>query len=167
MDASPGLTSPTPDPLLDKHADPELERLLPQSVAGTDLRILSLTAAEFLTPETSAGVAHFVQEVGGDLDKVTLATGFDPARVLTGAISAVRVPGADPATLQSAYVRLEVSQADPPPTISQRDIGGKLVDVMKVGTGGVMRYVFSTAAVLFIVDALDEPTATAFIKAVR
>jgi hypothetical protein len=40
------------------------------------------------------------------------------------------------------------------------------VDALVVGSGGVVRYVFSSADVLFIVDALDESTGTAFIEAV-
>jgi hypothetical protein len=136
------------------------------SVSGTTLRARSVAVSGLLTPETAPGFEAFVNDVGGVLDQVTLASAFDPSGLLPGSISALRVPGANPATLRSAYVRLEVSQANPPPTVSHDEIGGRLVDALVVGSGGVVRYVFSSADVLFIVDALDESTGTAFIEAV-
>jgi hypothetical protein len=160
--------SPTPDPLLDRHADPDLETKLPHSVLGTPLQTRSLTAAEFVTPAAAAGFGQFVQQLGGNLDDVTLASGFDPDGLLSGAISALRVPGADPAALLAAYIGLETTQASPAPTVAQREIGGRVVQAMSVGTGstGLTRYVFAEGDVLFIVDAVEEQTATAFIEAV-
>jgi hypothetical protein len=164
----PGLSGGSPDPLLARHDDPSLERLLPKAVAATPLSTRSLSAAEFIPEAASSAFAAFVGPLGGDVAGAALATAFDGTGSLQGTINALRVPGADPGGLLAAYVSLEAGQAPESPTVAERDIAGRVVHALTIGTGpnSVTRYVFGDGDVVFIVDAIDEQTAIAFIEAV-
>jgi hypothetical protein len=163
----PGLSGESPDPLLGRHDDPSLERLLPTTVAGIPLSTRSLSATEFIPQAASSAFASFVGPLGGDVAEAALATGFDGTASLQGTINALRVPGADPSGLLAAYVSLEASQAPESPTVAERAIAGRVVHALTIGTGAnsVTRYVFGDGDVVFIVDAIDEQTAIAFIEA--
>ena len=144
-----------PDPTMPgMDADPELESLFPQTIAGEPVVVYSMPGADFISdPEDVAQVTAALGTVGKTLDDVTIALALLP----NGAVTAIRVAGAD--TSAFAVALLEgVQGADlemVPTQVASKDV---------IHVPAIPAYAYPAGDVLWVVQ-LDEPALTEVLTA--
>jgi len=138
-DASAGrLTSERPPPPVIaiaaelRHADPELEALLPDTLGGVALTIESQTGGDLST--TSAPFDTFLAGLGKTRADFTLASAYAKGGGLKAEVGAWHVKDADPALLLPNFKEVMQASSTTPLTIVEETIGGR--DVTRIGDPG-------------------------------
>lgn len=158
---------PSVAPITTRHADPDLEALLPAQVSGTALQRSSYKLSELLDAGGNRAVIDtFLRSIGKSETDGSSATAADPTGALAGGIIALKVSGADPAVLLPAIVSLEKSDLGAGATLRQATVGGKGVTVVSIGSGvNDTEWVYGHGDVVFVVHTSDEALAAAFLQA--
>ena len=106
--ARPGDTTPSSRPrpaasvsqtvpgLTGRHADPELEALLPETLGGVTLMRESQRGTELST--RSPALETFLADLGSSLDQFSLASAYNGGGFLKAEVGAWRIPGSRPGT---------------------------------------------------------------------
>lgn len=165
--ASSPASPPSPLAVTSKHADPALEAQLPANVSGTALQHYSVTLSDALDAGGDrASIDAFLQTIGKSESDGSFGVAFDPSNTLNGGISAIKVSGADTATLLGAIVPVEQSDLGAGATTRQATVGGKDVTIVSVGTGpNDTEWIYGRGDVVFLVQGADEALAAAFLQA--
>lgn len=109
----------------DRHADPELEALLPQTLGGTALTIESQAGTELSTQSTAFDA--FLQGLGKTRADFTLASAYSSGGGLKAEIGAWRVKGADTSLLLPGFKNAVQASSATPLTQAEETIGGRAV----------------------------------------
>jgi hypothetical protein len=168
--ASPAAGAPSLPPILSNHFDPELEAMLPAEAAGTALQRYSVALYDLQDPDGDhSAIDAFLQSIGKSPSDATFAAALDPSAKLTGGVSAIKVTGADPASLLAAMVSVEQSNLGGRATVRQGTLGGKNVTSLSVASEATgldeTEWLYGRGDVVFIVHADDEARAVAFLEA--
>jgi hypothetical protein len=138
----------------DRHADPELEALLPKSLGGVALTIESQAGTDLST--NNAAFDAFLKSLGKTRGDFVVASATAPG-TLRAAIGAWKVKGADPAALIPAFKTVLQASSTTPLTITEQHVAGHLVT--KIGEKGELAqgplYVFARDGTLFFVQTPD------------
>jgi hypothetical protein len=141
-----------------RHADPELEAMLPAKLGGVVLLVESQAGTELATG--SAAFDAFLSSLGKTRADFTVASAYAQGG-LKGAAGAWRVKGADTAALLPAFkTTIQTSSATSLVT-AEATIAGK--QVTRIGDPGQMArgslYVFARGDTLFFVQTPDPALA--------
>ena len=155
------LRPTAPSPRSRRHALPELEALLPASVAGIDLERLSITGPDFYKTGSDVNrsqLDELLKNLGKTVDDLNVADAGDPTGRAVFEIGIFRVAGATPDQLLSEWVAFDQA-AKPgrikvtPETVDGRALT-KVVD-SSVQVGGTA-YAFAIGDAIYLVKA-DDP----------
>lgn len=145
-------SSPAPLPVPSAQTDPDLEALMPQSVAGQPLAIESrkgLAIFEGSDPTAIQSLVDGLAAQGKTLADVSIAIAHDPDYTI--AITALRVPGVAAATLIGPVLGMAPAeeQIQQVPGV----VAGKDVTVVTDSTG--VQQLYAAGDILWIVRAVD------------
>jgi hypothetical protein len=134
-----------------RHADPELEALLPTSLGGVALTVESQAGPELST--NSAPFDAFLNGLGKTRADFTLASAYAPGGGLKAEVGAWRVKGADTALLVPSFEDVMQASSATPLTIAGETIAGRAVT--RIGdpgqlTRGPLYVVVRGEALLFV-----------------
>jgi hypothetical protein len=115
----------------DRHADPELEKLLPQSLGGVALTIESQAGTELMT--NSAAFDGFLKTLGKTRADFSLASAYAPGG-LKAAAGIWKVKDADAVALMPAFKTALQSSSNTPLTIKEETVAGH--EVTRIGGPG-------------------------------
>lgn len=115
-----------------RHADPEIEALLPETLGGVALTRESQRGSEL--SQQSSALEEFLADVGGTLDEFTLASAYSRSGDLEAQVGAWRIPGADSARLMPGFIESIQASSTTKLTISEISLGGH--DVTQIGVSG-------------------------------
>ena len=115
-----------------RHADPELEALLPTSLGGIALTVESQAGTDLST--RSAPFDTFLEGLGKGRADFTLASAYARGGDLKAEVGAWRVDGADTAMLLPAFKAVMQASSTTPLTIVEQTIAGR--DVIRIGDPG-------------------------------
>jgi len=108
-----------------RHADPELEALLPQTLGGVALTIESQAGPDLSTD--SAPFDGFLAGLGKSRADFTLASAYAMGGGLKAEVGAWRVKDADTAALLPGFEAVMQASSRTPLTIADEDIAGRVV----------------------------------------
>jgi hypothetical protein len=108
-----------------RHADPELEALLPESLGGVALTIESQAGPDLSTD--SAPFDGFLVGLGKTRADFTLASAYAMGGGLKAEVGAWRVKGADTAALLPDFEAVMQASSTTPLTIAEETVGGRAV----------------------------------------
>jgi hypothetical protein len=133
-----------------RHADPDLESLLPVSLGGVPLTIESQRGADLST--NSGPFDAFLESLGKSRADFTLASAYSEGS-LKAEVGAWRVRGADPALLLPGFRKAVQASSTTPLTQVEETIGGR--QVTRIGdpgqlTRGPLYVVVRGDALLFV-----------------
>jgi hypothetical protein len=138
----------------DRHAAPDLERLLPTSLGGVELTIESQSGTELGTK--SAAFDAFLAGLGKARTDFQLASAYSQSG-LKAEVGAWRVKGADPAAMVPGFVRAVQASSTTPLTVAEETIAGR--DVTRIGDPGQLTqgplYVYVRNDTLLFVQTPD------------
>jgi hypothetical protein len=141
-----------------RHADPELEALLPTSLGGVALIVESQAGPELST--TSGPFDAFLTTLGKTRADFTLASAYAQGG-LKAEIGAWRVKGADPALLLPSFMAAVQASSTTPLTKADETMGGR--KVTRIGDPGQLTrgplYVFVRDDALLFVQTPDRALA--------
>jgi hypothetical protein len=134
-----------------RHADPELEALLPTSLGGVALTVESQAGPELST--NSAPFDAFLAGLGKTRAEFTLASAYAPGGGLKAEVGAWRVRGADTGLLLPSFMDVIQASSATPLTIAGETIAGRAVT--RIGdpgqlTRGPLYVVVRGDALLFV-----------------
>jgi hypothetical protein len=134
-----------------RHADPELEALLPSSLGGVALTVESQAGPELST--NSAPFDAFLAGLGKTRADFTLASAYAPGGGLKAEVGAWRVKGADTALLLPSFEHVVQASSATPLTIADETIAGRAIT--RIGdpgqlTRGPLYVVVRGDALLFV-----------------
>jgi hypothetical protein len=115
-----------------RHADPELEALLPETLGGVALTRESQRGSEL--SQQSDALGEFLAGLGGTLDGFTLASAYSRSGDLEAQVGAWRIPGADSAQLMPGFIEAIQASSTTKLTITDISLGGH--DVTQIGVSG-------------------------------
>lgn len=157
----PSGSADTPEPSVDRHGVPELEGLLPASVAGIDLERLSLSGADFYalgTNDTRAQLDTMLKQLGKTVADLSVGDAGDPTGKAILEVGAFRVAGAAADELLAGWVASRQAASPKTVTVSNVTIAEraltKIVDSAHP-VGGTI-YAFAKGDTLFLVSADDS-----------
>ena len=158
--ASNGGTS-----VFDKHADPSLEQALPSEIGGVQLVRFSLSGDDVIASGTEAQYDSLLAKLGKARSDLSIAGATDPTGSMAGSIGALRVRGADPAALLTAYLEVQAARPNPPST-SETVLAGQAVTKLTFAEPGApWQYVHARGDVLILVTASHDAVATSLLEA--
>lgn len=165
--ASSPASLPSLPAIFSSHADPALEAQLPAEVSGTALERYSITLADLLDAGGDrASIDAFLQGIGKTEADGSFAAVFDLDNAIGGGIFAFKVTGVDTAALLEAIVTVERSDLGGDPTTRQGTVGGKGVTIVSNGAGANdTEWIYGRGDVVFVVHAVDETQASAYLQA--
>lgn len=138
-----------------RHADTELEALLPTSLGGVTLTVESQSGADLATK--SAAFDAFLRDLGKTRADFTVASAYAIGG-LRAEIGAWRVRGADAAQMLQGFKTALQSSSATPLTEAQETLGGR--NVTRIGDPGQLAhgplYVVGSGDTLFFVQT-PEP----------
>ncbi|MCB1490078.1 MAG: hypothetical protein KDJ88_21795 [Bauldia sp.] len=108
-----------------RHADPELEALLPTTLGGIALTIESQAGTDLST--TSGPFDTFLEGLGKSRADFTLASAYARGGDLKAEVGAWRVDGADTAMLLPSFEAVMQASSTTPLTITEETIAGRAV----------------------------------------
>jgi hypothetical protein len=150
---APTLTSSTVS--LGRHADPELEALLPTTLGGVALTIESQAGTDLATK--SAAYDAFLSSLGKTRADFSLASAYSRGG-LKAEVGAWRVKGADPGLLLSGFKTAVQASSTTPLTKVEDVIAGR--KVIRIGDPGQLTrgplYVFVRADALLFVQTTER-----------
>ena len=139
----------------ERHADPELEKLLPQSLGGVALTVESQAGSELMT--NSAAFDAFLKTLGKSRADFTLASAYAPGG-LKAQVGAWKVKDADEAALLPAFRDVLQASSATPLTIKEQMVSGH--QVTRIGDPGQLAqgplYAFARGNTLLFVQT-PEP----------
>lgn len=142
-----------------RHADPELEATLPQTLGGVSLVIESQRGTELHSNSTAFDA--FLAELGKSRDDFTLASAY-AAGGLKAAVGTWRVKGADSAKLLPAFQAALQSSSTTPLAIVQETVASRAVT--RIGDPGQLAqgplYAFVKGETIYFVQT-PEPSLAA------
>ena len=145
-----------------RHADPELESLLPTTLGGTALTVESQAGPELTT--RSAAFDAFLGGLGRTRADFTLASAYSPGD-LRAEVGGWRVKGADPARLLPAFRAAVQDSSATPLTQVEEIVAGRAVT--RIGDPGQLArgplYVLVRGDTLLFVQTPDRALAEAAI----
>jgi hypothetical protein len=157
---SPGpATSASPSATLaGRHADPDLEALLPTSLGGVTLIVESQAGTDLSTD--SAAFDAFLAKFGRTRADFSLASAYSPGG-LKAQVGAWRLRGADPARLLDAFAAAVQASSSTPLTRVEETVGGRTVT--RIGDPGQLTqgpiYVFVRGDTLLFVETTEPALA--------
>jgi hypothetical protein len=141
-----------------RHADPELESLLPTTLAGRALTVESQSGRELAT--RSAAFDAFLTGLGRTRADFTLASAYSPGE-LRAEVGGWRVKGADPAQLLPAFRTAVQASSTTPLTQADEVLAGRTVT--RIGDPGQLArgplYVLVRGDALLFVQTPDRALA--------
>jgi hypothetical protein len=145
----PPAPEPTPGPVADLHADPELEALFPTSVGGQPLAVQSFAGSVMQQgdEDTWQAIEEALASVGRTIDDVTVGFALTPD--FDAPVTAFRVAGADAAALLPAVIAIQ----DASGTQTPGEIAGKSVVIVDGAEGRT--YAYARDDVIWLVKAED------------
>jgi hypothetical protein len=142
----------------DRHAAPQLEKLLPTSLGGVALTIESQSGTELST--TSAAFDTFLNSLGKTRTDFRLASAYSPGG-LKAEVGAWHVQGADPAGLLPGFRKAVQASSTTPLTSAEEAMAGR--EVTRIGDPGQLTqgpiYVFVRDDTLLFVQTPDHALA--------
>jgi hypothetical protein len=142
----------------ERHADPELEALLPTTLGGAALTVESQAGPDLGTQ--SAAFDAFLAKLGRTRADFSLASAYSPAG-LEAAVGAWRVKGADPALLLPGFKAAVQASSTTPLTQVAEIVGGHAVT--RIGDPGQLTqgplYVFVRGNTLLFVQTPERALA--------
>ena len=142
----------------DRHAAPDLEKLLPTSLGGVALTIESQAGTELST--TSAAFDTFLNSLGKTRADFRLASAYSPGG-LRAEVGAWHVQGADPAGLLPGFQKAVQASSTTPLISAEEAIAGR--EVTRIGDPGQLTqgpiYVFVRDDTLLFVQTPDRALA--------
>jgi len=143
----------------DRHAAPDLEALLPQSLGGVALTIESQTGTELST--NSAAFDTFLKTLGKTRADFTLASAY-AAGGLKGAAGIWRVNGADSSALMDAFKAALQASSNVPLTVADETVAGH--PVTRIGAPGELAqgplYAFARPDMILFVQTPEPDLAS-------
>ncbi len=151
--ASGDLASDIPE----SHDAPDLEALLPKTVAGAALTSQSTKGLNGLGDDsaTQALVAR-LQALGKSADDVEVAEAYDPNGTVDADIVAFRVKGLAAAALHDALTQSWLTAGASGVTTTQQTIAGRKVTVIDYGDGSSRDYVWDQGDAVVDLVTSDE-----------
>ena len=141
-----------------RHADPELEALLPTTLGGVALTIESQAGSELSTQ--SAPFDAFLTSLGKTRADFSLASAYTQGG-LKAQVGAWNVEGADSSLLLPAFKTVMQASSQTPLTLAEETIGGQ--SVTRIGDPGQLTqgplYVFVRENTLLFVQTPEEALA--------
>ncbi|MFO0992458.1 MAG: hypothetical protein U1E67_11055 [Hyphomicrobiales bacterium] len=141
-----------------RHAAPDIEALLPQSLGGVSLTVESQAGTELST--NSSAFDTFLKTLGKTRADFSLASAYAPGG-LKGAAGIWRVNGADPAQLIAAFKAALQASSNVPLTIVEETIAGH--PVTRIGAPGELAqgplYAFAKSNMILFVQTPDPALA--------
>lgn len=151
----------SPEPSIETHALPELEALLPASVAGIDLERLSISGPDFYKTGTDVNrsqLDELLKNLGKTVADLSVADAGDPTGRAVFELGIFRVAGAAPEQLISEWVAFDQAAKPGRIKVTAETVDGraltKLVD-SSVQVGGTA-YAFAIGDAIYLVKA-DDP----------
>ncbi len=142
-----------------RHADPELERLLPATLGGVALTIESQAGTDLATE--SAAFDAFLASLGRTRADFSLASAYAQGGGLKAEVGAWRVKGADPARLLPGLRKAVQASSTTPLTVAQETVAGRAVT--RIGDPGQLTqgplYVFVRGDTLLFVQTPERALA--------
>ena len=147
--------SPTAPGLTGRHADPELEALLPETLGGVTLIRESQRGTELST--RSPALESFLADLGRSLDDFSLASAYNGGGSLKAEVGAWRIRGADPTLLLDGFTgTVQASSATPLP-VTSLELAGRTVT--RIGEEGDLTrgplYAYTLGEVILFVQTPD------------
>lgn len=141
-----------------RHADPELESLLPTSLGGVALTIESQSGVELAAK--SAAFDAFLNSLGKTRADFSVASAYATG-ALRAEIGAWRVRGADPALMLQGFKTVLQSSSTTPLTLAEETVNGHAIT--RIGDPGQLAhgplYVLSRGDILLFVQTPDATLA--------
>ncbi len=142
-----------------RHADPQLEALLPTTLGGVALTIESQAGADLATK--SAAFDAFLKSLGRTRADFSLASAYSQGGGLKAEVGAWRVKGADPARLLPGLRKAVQASSTTPLTVAQATVAGRAVT--RIGDPGQLTqgplYVFVRGDTLLFVQTPERALA--------
>jgi hypothetical protein len=149
------------------HNAAELEKLLPDTIAGDTLTKFSWSGPDFVKTASTdnAEFVAWLQSLGKSLNDVSAAGAFDiplttSASTSGGSILAFRVNGVDHNTLISSFQTAAAKGMTNPPTWTSATVGGKSVQQAPSESGDLTQYLYGAADIVFVVASSNQAWAT-------
>jgi len=141
-----------------RHADPELEALLPTSLGGVVLKVESQSGSELATK--SGAFDEFLKGLGKTRADFSVASAYATGG-LRAEIGAWRVKGADPALMLQGFKTALQSSSTTPLTLAEENVNGRVVT--RIGDSGQLAhgplYVVSRGDTLLFVQTPEATLA--------
>jgi hypothetical protein len=115
-----------------RHAAPELEALLPETLGAVALTRESQRGIDL--SQRSDALDQFLAGLGKTLDDFTLASAYSRSGDIEAQVGAWRILGADPTRLMPGYIEAVQSSSTTKLTVANTAIGGH--DVTRIGVSG-------------------------------
>ena len=142
----------------DRHADPQLEALLPKSLGGVALTIESQAGTDLST--NSAAFDAFLKSLGKTRADFVVASAYAQG-TLRAAVGAWKVAGADSTALIPAFKTVLQASSTTPLTVTEDTLSGH--PVTKIGEKGELAqgplYAFARDGTLFFVQTPERALA--------
>lgn len=162
------LPSPEPQPSLEPlpsfAGDPELQAMMPTTVGDQPVEIFSMTGDELLSQnddeQSTQQIEDSLAAMGRTIADLSVAFGY----TADGAITAIRVKGADAAALEASLTPLVLSDLEDPVS-SKVTLSGKEVTKVIDGPEGeddTASYLYTNGEILWVVQALEPSLSQIF-----
>ena len=170
--AAAGCGGPSPSPSVagsaaSRHADPELEALLPETLGAVALTRESQRGVD-LSRESPA-LETFLDSLGRTLEDFTLASAYSTTGDLEAQVGAWRIRGADTALLMPSFVQAIQASSTTPLTVTEVLEGGRTVT--KIGEPGQLTqgplYAFAREDIVLFVQTTDPALASEALSDLR
>ena len=150
---------------------PDLEALLPKSIVDTTstasppatipLTTQSLSGTDaFGDDPSSRALAARIRALGGTLDQLQVAQGYDDSGALDLSIIAFRLPKVDLAKLKSTIIDTFLSAEADGVKKTTITLGGKSLTKVDYGDGSTIEYVYAKDDYVIVIDTSDAAVAT-------
>ncbi len=165
---SPGQVEPTPPPVasataVTRHADPQLEAMLPETLGAVSLTRESQRGSDL--SQQSNALGRFLQGLGKTLGDFTLASAYSSSGDVKAEVGAWRIRGAASALLMPGFVEAVQASSTTKLTVSETSIAGR--DVTQIGVSGELTrgplYAYVKGDTVLFVQTPDRELAAAAI----
>lgn len=172
---SPTTSAPTPGPpspsvnssAASRHADPELEALLPGTLGGIALTRESQRGVDL--SRQSPALETFLESLDKTLDDFTLASAYSSAGDLEAQVGAWRIRGASTDLLMPGFITAIQASSTTPLTVTEVVEGGRTVT--KIGEPGQLTqgplYAFARDDTVLFVQTTDPALAAEALSDLR
>jgi hypothetical protein len=138
-----------------RHADPELEALLPETLGGVTLIRESQRGTELSA--RSPALESFLADLGRSLDDFSLASAYNGGGSLKAEVGAWRIRGADPTQLLDGFAGTVQASSTTPLPVTSLELAGRTVT--RIGEEGDLTrgplYAYTLGEVILFVQTPD------------